>query len=53
MKQLHYSTRIKRQMTGRARRVRRPIDWNSVGCCIAITLTMLSFLAAVFVRIML
>ena len=53
MKRLHYSTRIKRQMTGRARRVRRPIDWNSVGCSIAVTLMMFGFLAAVAVRILL
>lgn len=53
MKRLHYSKDVKRQMTGRARRVRRSVDWNSVGCSIAITVMMFGFLAAVAVRILL
>ena len=51
MKRLHYSKDVKRQMTGRARRVRRSVDWNGVGCSIAVTFMMLGFLAAVAVRI--
>lgn len=53
MKRLHYSKEVKRQMTGRARRVRRPIDWNSIGCSVAVTFMMFAFLAAMIARIIL
>ena len=53
MKRLHYSTKIKHQMTGRRRARRLRINWQEVKMFFAISIMPFGFLAALFVRILL